>query len=65
MNYNGVDHIYYFSSPERPPVIDESTRVEMMYYWLVEDVTEIYKNKEAYSEITSVKRIYEGQLSRY
>ena len=65
VNYNGVDHIYYFSSPERPPVIDESTRVEMMYYWLVEDVTEIYKNKEAYSEITSVKRIYEGQLSRY
>lgn len=61
VKYNGVDHVYYFSSSERLQAMDENTRIELMHYWLVEDVTEIYKNKEAYSEIISAKRIYMGR----
>lgn len=61
VKYNGVDHVYYFSSSERLQAMDENTRIELMHYWLVEDVTEIYKNKKAYSEIISAKRIYMGR----
>lgn len=61
VKYNGVDHVYFFTSPERQQVKNKSSRsIGLKYYWLVDDVTKIYKSKEAYSDVTSVKRIYEG-----
>lgn len=64
-SYSGTNHDFYLVSPERPQKKDENnTRYIGLGYelWLVEDVTEIYN--KTYANVTSVKRIYEGRLSR-
>lgn len=64
VNYNDIDHVLYFTSPEKTPSEDDVTRaLGPLYCWLVEDVTKIYN--KTYPNVTSVKRIYEGQSSRY
>lgn len=63
VKYNGKDHEFYFDSPKKMQPEDEVTRaLGPLYCWLVEDVTQVYK--EAYPKVTSVKRVYDGQISR-
>ena len=63
VNYKGADHVFYYAAPEKPLLEDGGTRaLGPMRSWLVEDVTEIYKN--AYPQVTSVKRIYDGETYR-
>lgn len=64
VSYNGVEHEFYLVLPERPLAKDGTTRVIGLGrdLRLVEDVTQIYQ--KTYPKVTSVKRIYDGQLSR-
>lgn len=63
VNYKGADHVFYNAAPEKPLLEDAGTRtLGPMRTWLVEDVTEIYKI--AYPQVTSVKRIYDGETFR-
>lgn len=60
---DGKSHSYYIDYPEKTDADEVVTRDQgPLTCFLVEDVTEIYKKD--HSKVTSVKRFYDGWLSR-